>query len=71
MKKYRDYSVTLVDGTGRTCELFINGDSVDAELAQGVNLEAAQENLESNAFWREVRAGHIGEDAWVSFRSIA
>jgi len=59
----KDYSVTMQDSQGRTCELYINGDAVQDAINGGCSQNIAEEQHETNAFWTAVEAGLISEDA--------
>ena len=58
-------SITLRDSQGRTCELFINGDSIQELINEGYPQFEAEEMVTSNAFEVAVRVGEIGADAWI------
>jgi hypothetical protein len=60
-----DYSVKMQDSAGRTCELYVNGASIDELTATGVPEYEAREGVESNAFENAIARGEIGEDAWA------
>jgi hypothetical protein len=59
----KDYSVTMQDSQGRTCELYINGDSVQEAINGGCSQSIAEEQHETDAFWSAVKANLIAEDA--------
>lgn len=61
----KSYSITLKDNTGRACELFINGDSIQELIDAGYSQSEAVEMVESNTFEVAVRMGEIGSDAWL------
>jgi hypothetical protein len=58
----KDYSITMKDSTGRTVELFINGDCIDEALAQGYSMDTACERNETNKLENAIAAGAIGAD---------
>jgi hypothetical protein len=58
----KDYSITMKDSTGRTCELFINGDCIDEALAQGYSFDTACERNETNKLENAIAEGQIGAD---------
>ena len=60
-----DYSLTMKDGTGRTCELNINADSIAELVRDGYSADEAQEIVEGNAFQNAIARGEIGTDAWL------
>ena len=62
----KDTSITLKDGQGRTCELFINGQSIQELMDSGVPKFEAEESVIGNAFEVAVRMGEIGADAWIA-----
>ena len=61
----KDYSITLQDNTGRSVTLYINGDSIDEQVASGASLAAATEGAEGNAFGNAIDRNEIGADAWI------
>ena len=61
----QDYSVTVQDSQGRTCTLYISGDSVQEAMDDGCSQSVAEERHESNAFCNAIAAGLIAEDAWL------
>ena len=60
-----DYSIKIQDSTGRVAELFITGASIDEVIATGVPEYEAIEAAQSDAFWKAIARGEIGEDAWM------
>jgi hypothetical protein len=60
----KDYSITMKDSTGRTFELFINGDCIDEALAQGYSLDTACERNETNKLENAIAEGQIGADCY-------
>ena len=60
----KDYSITMKDSAGRTCELFINGDCIDEALAQGYSLDTACERNETNKLENAIAEGQIGADCY-------
>jgi hypothetical protein len=58
----KDYSITMKDSTGRTVELFINGDCIDEALAQGYSMDTTCERNETNKLENAIAAGAIGAD---------
>jgi hypothetical protein len=64
--KITDYSITMQDSTGRTVELFINGESINEAVASGMSEDRAREEIEGNAFGSAIFNGEIGADAWVT-----
>lgn len=65
MKKIKDYSVTMQDSSGRVVTLYINGDSINELVADGMPASQAREGVESDAFERAIYNKEIGADAWV------
>ena len=67
MRKHhtKDYSITLGDSTGRTVELFINGDCIDEAIEQGYSLDIACEQNETNKVENAIAEGLIGPDCYL------
>jgi hypothetical protein len=67
MRKHRtkDYSITLEDSTGRTVELFINGDCIDEAIEQGCSMDIACEQNETNKVENAIAEGLIGPDCYL------
>lgn len=61
----KDYDITVQDSTGRTCDLWVNGASIDEWIANGYSIHEAHEAARNQAFENAVREGEIGADAWV------
>ena len=61
----RDYTIKIKDGAGRIAELFITGASIDEIIATGVPEYEAVEAVQSDAFYKAIARGEIGEDAWI------
>jgi len=67
MRKHhtKDYSITLEDSTGRTIELFINGDCIDEAIEQGCSMDIACEQNENNKVENAIAEGLIGPDCYL------
>jgi hypothetical protein len=67
MRKHhtKDYSITLGDSTGRTIELFINGDCIDEAIEQGCSMDIACEQNETNKVENAIAEGLIGPDCYL------
>jgi len=67
MRKHhtKDYSITLGDSTGRTVELFINGDCIDEAIEQGCSMDIACEQNETNKVENAIAEGLIGTDCYL------
>jgi hypothetical protein len=67
MRKHhtKDYSITLEDSTGRTIELFINGDCIDEAIEQGCSMDIACEQNETNKVENAIAEGLIGPDCYL------
>jgi hypothetical protein len=67
MRKHhtKDYSITLEDSTGRTIELFINGDCIDEALERGYSMDIACEQNETNKVENAIAEGLIGSDCYL------
>jgi len=64
--KVKDYSITLRDVNGKTCELFINADSINDLMRYGdVTLDQAIEAVEQNAGDNAIARGDIDADCWI------
>ena len=61
----KDYALNMIDGTGRTLALAINGDSITEMVATGMSPAQAAESVEGNAFANAIARGDIGADAWI------
>ncbi len=64
-RKFKDYSITLRDSTGKTHTVGINGDCINEQIREGVSEGLAVESVESNAFRNAISKGKIGADAWI------
>ena len=64
-RKFKDYSISLRDSTGKTYELFINGECINEQLRTGKSETEAVEGVETNAFNNAVSKGEIGADALI------
>jgi len=73
MRKHhtKDYSITLEDSTGRTVELFINGDCIDEALERGYSLDIACEQNETNKVENAIAEGLIGADCHLVSTTFA
>jgi len=64
--KVKDYSITLRDVNGKTCELFINADSINDLMRYGdVTLDQAIEAVEQKAGDNAIARGDIDADCWI------
>jgi hypothetical protein len=63
--KFRDYTITLRDSTGKIYELFINGECINEQIRTGASETEAVEGVEGNAFHNAIYRGDIGADAWA------
>lgn len=64
--KVKDYSITLRDVNGKTCELFINADSINDLMRYGdVTLDQAIEAVEQNAGDNAIARGDIDANCWI------
>ena len=64
--KVKDYSITLRDVNGKTCELFISADSINDLMRYGdVTLDQAIEAVEQNAGDNAIARGNIDADCWI------
>ena len=61
----KDYSIKVIDSTGRKLSLSINGDSVD-ELIRiyGDSEEYAREQVENNAVENAIHRGEIDSEVY-------
>lgn len=60
----KDYTIKMQDSAGRICEVFIDGSSIDEQIAIGASTTEATEGVENNAIEIAIRQGLIGSDAW-------
>lgn len=64
--KLKDYSVKLIDSTGRIAEISIDADSIRETVKDGLSFSLAVEAVEQNAFQNAIHKGLIGPDCWVA-----
>jgi hypothetical protein len=63
--KFRDYSITLRDSTGKTHTVSINGECINEQIREGVSEDVAIGNVEDNKIANAISNGKIGADCWV------
>ena len=61
----KDYSITLEDVTGRTCELSIHGDCIDEAMERGYSLSEARESIENNKAQNAIAEGLIDYECFL------
>lgn len=64
-RKFKDYTLTLRDSTGKTHTVSINGDCIEEQIRDGVSEDVAIGNVEDNKIANAIYNGDIGADAWV------
>jgi hypothetical protein len=64
-RKFKDYSITLRDSTGKTHTVGINGDCINEQIREGVSENVAVGDVEDNKVANAIYNGEIGADCWI------
>jgi len=64
-QKFKDYTITMQDDSGRTCVVSINGDCIAEQIKSGETESSARDNVENNAVDKAIYRKEISAGAWL------
>jgi hypothetical protein len=65
-QKFKDYTITMQDDSGRTCVVSINGDCIAEQISNGETESNARLNVEDNAVSNAIYRKEISVGAWLT-----